>query len=300
MGWNGSGGGAKPPVVTKRAAKKPSALRGVLAGGLIVAAAGVAVWLLMPSDKPHPSSSVPRSSSRIKEVTPARAAKAAQPVVEKEKVAEKPVAPAKKEEFKMPAILQTETIEEGVIVSEVPTNMPSHLRNPYKSQVEVLLSMLGKPGTPYTPIPLDPNQDLEGDFMKAMENTIIVWEDESVQSEEHKLAVNSMKKLLAEAKQQGWKVGDLLKALEQERKHQWEMVSKAQAILNETEEAMPEHTKAVREALNKELAEAGVDPMKETETESEVQQKGVGEDESKKDAKGQKDVKNESQKENQE
>lgn len=299
MGWNGSGGDAKPPVVTKRTAKKPSALRGALAGGLIVAAAGVAVWLLLPSDKPHPSSSVPRSSSRIKEVKPARAAKAVQPVVEKEKPAEKPVAPAKKE-FEMPAVLKAEEIEEGVVVSEVPTNMPSHMRNPYKSQVEVLLSMLGKPGTPYTPIPLDPNQDLEGDFMKAMENTIIVWEDESVQSEEHKLAVNSMKKLLAEAKQEGWKVGDLLKALEQERKHQWEMVSKAQAILNETEESMPEHTKAVREALNKELGDAGVEPMKETETEAEVQQKGLGEDEGKKDAKDQKDVKNESQEENQE
>ena len=60
--------------------------------------------------------------------------------------------------------------------------------------------------------------------------------------------------------------------LEQERKHQWDMLSKAQTMLSETEETMPEHTTEVREALNRELDAAGVEPIEKMEVEDEVPQ----------------------------
>jgi hypothetical protein len=132
--------------------------------------------------------------------------------------------------------------------------------------------MLGKPGTPYTPVPIDPNMDMDADFLKALENTIVIWEDESEQSAQHKQLVNWMKQAVEEARKEGWKVGDLLRELEKERKHQWEMLSQAQMILSETEETSPQHTATVRKSLNKELDQIGVDPIPQTETEDSVVQ----------------------------
>ena len=281
MGWNGSkgGGATRTKSAVGRSARKSNALRGTFAGLAIVILAGamIIVHFCGEHDKgSRPVAVAERAARPIpdgKTHMPSTAPSPSQSAQYKydEPDAAKPAAKEVAAPTMQPAPL-TEMIEDGLILSEVPTNMPSHMRNPYKSQVESLLSMLGKPGTPYTPLPLDPNMDLEGDFIKAMENTITVWEDESEQSEEHKRTVHWMKKAVAEARREGWKVADLLKALEQERKDQWEMVSQAQTVLGEAEETMPEHTTAVREILNAELDQAGIDPLPKTEIEDEVPQ----------------------------
>ena len=274
MAWNGSGEKTSSHAdIRQRTSKRP--LPWFIISALIVLFIGGAFLQfrfntpIEETHKGYKEKVVNRKIMPVKQVKPRSTTKVASET--KVKTTEE-THKSKKEEWKMPAVLQTEQIEDGLVLCEVPSNMPSHARNPYKSQVESLLSMLGKPGTPYTPVPIDPNMDLDGDFLKAMENTIIVWEDESEQSEQHKLMVNWMKQAIAEAKKEGWKVGDLLRELEKERKHQWQMLSEAQTILSETEEKQPEQTAVIRKALNKELDEIGVDPLKKTETEELVEQ----------------------------
>lgn len=221
MAWNGSSGKAASRKDVKRRTNYTPTLWLYICAGIAVLIGGAALWV-------HYNRSADNVKSKKNEDGRPRIIESSEPTVRrpstcaKPKVAEKPANNAPKigkEEWKMPAVLETEEIEEGLVLCEVPSNMPSHARNPYKSQVESLLSMLGKPGTPYTPVPVDPNMDLDADFLKAMENTIIVWEDESEQSERHKQMVNWMKQAVAEARKEGWKVGDLLRELEKERKH---------------------------------------------------------------------------------
>ena len=279
MGWNGSRTGKSPARAVVDGPVTRFAPKWVFAGAavLLLAAGGALwLWLAVGGGEGQPSAPVrvrakPRRIGEAKPAAAPRAATNAAPAqVRREPAAERPA--AKNEPEMEPTILKSEVVEEGLIICEVPSNMPSHLRNPYRTQVESLLSMLGKPGTPYTPVPIDPKMDMEEDFLKAMENTIVIWEDETEQSAQRKQMVNWMKNAVAEARKEGWKVGDLLKALEQERKHQWDMLSKAQAMLSETEETMPEHMTEVREALNRELDAAGVEPIEKRDVEDEVPQ----------------------------
>ena len=74
MAWNGSGGGGSAPQKPKAAAKKPSPVRGLVAGLVIVLAAGVYFAFFTGSEKPQKTVEQKRPS-RIKEVTPAAAPK---------------------------------------------------------------------------------------------------------------------------------------------------------------------------------------------------------------------------------
>ena len=274
MAWNGSDMKSAVRARTETRQNR-SSLLWFLGIGIFVTSVGViVVWLYTgnQASEPNVSHNVSAKPKKIKSENSAKKTAPRQVVIKEDKKPAKKEAEAKKEEWVMPSVLQTEKIEDGLIVCEVPSNMPSHARNPYKSQVESILSMLGKPGTPYTPVPIDPNMDMDADFIKALENTIVIWEDESEQSAQHKQLVNWMKQAVEDARKEGWKVGDLLRELEKERKHQWEMLSQAQTILSETEETSPQHTATVRKSLNKELDQIGVDPIPKTETEDSVVQ----------------------------
>lgn len=75
MGWNGSGGGSTP-VKPKVTAKKPSPVRGLVAGAVLVAAViGCYFAFFSGSEKPQKALEQKRST-RIKEVAPAAAPKA--------------------------------------------------------------------------------------------------------------------------------------------------------------------------------------------------------------------------------
>ena len=274
MAWNGSDMKSAVRVSTERRQNRSSSLW-FFGIGIFVAIIGViVVWSYTGNHASEPKVShiVSATPKKIKSENSAKKTAPRQVVMKEDKKPAKKETEAKKEGWVMPSVLQTEEIENGLIVCEVPSNMPSHARNPYKSQVESILSMLGKPGTPYTPVPIDPNMDMDADFIKALENTIVIWEDESEQSAQHKQLVNWMKQAVEDARKEGWKVGDLLRELEKERKHQWEMLSQAQMILSETEETSPQHTATVRKSLNKELDQIGVDPIPQTETEDSVVQ----------------------------
>ena len=274
MAWNGSDMKSAVRVSTERRQNRSSSLWLYGIGVFVTIVGVIVVWSYSGNHASEPKVShiVSAKPKKIKSENSAKKTAPRQVVMKEDKKPAKKETEANKEEWVMPSVLQTEEIENGLIVCEVPSNMPSHARNPYKSQVESILSMLGKPGTPYTPVPIDPNMDMDADFIKALENTIVIWEDESEQSAQHKQLVNWMKQAVEDARKEGWKVGDLLRELEKERKHQWEMLSQAQTILSETEETSPQHTATVRKSLNKELDQIGVDPIPQTETEDSVVQ----------------------------
>jgi len=72
VSWNGSGGAARPPIAPKKSS--PSALRGLIAGAVVVAIAAVAYFVLT-GDNSEPKAKVEKKASAIKEVTPAPAPK---------------------------------------------------------------------------------------------------------------------------------------------------------------------------------------------------------------------------------
>ena len=86
MGWNGSGGGSTP-VKPKVTAKKPSPVRGIIAGGLIIVLATVAYFAFFSGNEGNEKvpEKVEKKPTAIKEVTPAAA-----PTNKVEKVPEKP------------------------------------------------------------------------------------------------------------------------------------------------------------------------------------------------------------------
>ena len=95
MGWNGSGGGSTP-VKPKVTAKKPSPVRGIVAGLVVVAAVCVAYFAFFSGNEKVPEKvpeKVEKKPTAIKEVTPAAAPKYAEKIekAEKPKKPEKPI-----------------------------------------------------------------------------------------------------------------------------------------------------------------------------------------------------------------
>ena len=90
MGWNGSGQKGTAPAQPKVTTKKPSPVRGLIAGGVVVVLAVLAYFAFFSgSEKPQTEKST-KERGRIKEVTPAAAPKAVEQKAEPEKPKELP------------------------------------------------------------------------------------------------------------------------------------------------------------------------------------------------------------------
>ncbi len=76
MGWNGSGQKGTAPAQPKVTTKKPSPIRGLIAGGAVVVLAAVAYFAFFSGGEKPQDEKRERASSRIKEVKPAAAPKA--------------------------------------------------------------------------------------------------------------------------------------------------------------------------------------------------------------------------------
>ena len=85
MGWNGSGQKGAAPAQPKVTAKKPSPIRGLVAGCLVIILAAIAYFAFFSGSEKPQSEKSDKGRSRIKEVTPA-----AGPTNKVEKVPEKP------------------------------------------------------------------------------------------------------------------------------------------------------------------------------------------------------------------
>lgn len=90
MGWNGSGQKGTAPVQPKGTTKKPSPVRGLIAGGAVVALAVVAYFAFFSADE-KPQKEAEKKPTAIKEVKPAAA-----PTNKVEKVSEPIEDPARK------------------------------------------------------------------------------------------------------------------------------------------------------------------------------------------------------------
>ena len=168
--------------------------------------------------------------------------------------------------------LATEQVEEGLVISEVPTNQSNFSRKTLHTLTETYLSMLGKPGSNAPPLPMSPDADLEMDFESAATNIIKIWEDDSDQMVAHKEMVHELKKYLADARARGWTVADFIRAVEKERREQARYQQEADCILEEIRNTEPENMRAYRERLNLELKEVGIGPISKDDIEDLVEQ----------------------------
>jgi len=130
-----------------------------------------------------------------------------------------------------------------------------------KTPTEQLIGMLGRPGEERPPLPDFPDDTLVEDFEKAIQNTIIVTENDDDETVAHKENVAWIKEYIKEAKRMGWTPADYLKALEKQRAEEAFERNTAHAILEEVKATNPTQFNAVREELNKELGKRGIIPI---------------------------------------
>ena len=217
MGWNGSGGGSTPqkPKVT---AKKPSPMRGVIAGVLVcVLAIGAYFAFFAGSEKPETEAAA-KERGRIKEVTPARA-----PTNKVEEVKAKPKGPRPK-----PACVKPD--EHGV------ERWPSGARyvpdygfrtnsiNPYAgqkrifkhgSEIHIATLLTLKPGNMIIG-GFQYGKNFDENFKKALEEEIEFKEDDTEEERQLKEDVIQVKKELKEAMARGEKPSDIMQKAREE------------------------------------------------------------------------------------
>lgn len=224
MGWNGSDRrGSMTPQKPKATAKKPSPVRGLIAG-LVVVLAAAACYFAFFSKPEKPAETEPdKKTEPISEVTPAPAPKP-QP---KEDPKAKPAKPAEPEKF-VPPVIPPGTdpqSREAIIKSakwkwkllhdqRLRNFLEKHKPEPamFKSGEEQVIDWIFscKVGDQVPP-PLPQMQEFEKNhLLEILETACEVKEDDDAQTVERKKVVDDVKKELAEYVKQGGKVQDFL------------------------------------------------------------------------------------------
>lgn len=155
MGWNGSGQKGAAPVQPKVTPRKPSPVRGIVAGGLVcVLAAGAYFVFFSGPEKPQAEKSA-KKPTRIQEVTPAPAPKAA----EKPEKAPEPKKPSNRE-----AILKMTPEERHELaverIRQRGLDLTPTTNRPFRTGTElqmarIFMTELGDAPPPFFPMPLE-------------------------------------------------------------------------------------------------------------------------------------------------
>lgn len=200
-GWNRSTSTPKP------APKKPSAMRGVVAGLVVVALAAVCVVVFMGKGE-KPVEKVEKKPAKIKEVKPAPAPKSApEPQkVEKPKKALKDMTPEERLEMRMKHIAEAQKR-----MKDVPLARPLETNLVFKTSTDQILAMVADlaEGKDMPPLPLDDN--FERDFVASLKQPIVINEDDSEKVKELKTKVAQLRKELDERASQGEPMVRILK-----------------------------------------------------------------------------------------
>ena len=212
MGWNGSGQKGAAPAQPKVTAKKPSPIRGLIAGGAVVALVVVAYFVFFSgTEKPKVEKS-DKERGLIKEVTPAAAPTNAAPVVKTRKEID--------EDF-----IKKVTERYG-------TNMPPglkayvhHLKNPPKHKVKAMRRfpflqhssersiadlLSAEPGEFFLVQP-EYGATFDQDFANAMLDKIEIKDEDDAETRSVKEFVTNAKKEIAElVRAEGKKPSELM------------------------------------------------------------------------------------------
>ena len=188
-GWN------RPGEAPKKAAKRPSPVRGVVAGALVVALAAGAYFAFFAGTGEKPQKAVKeKSPSAIKEVTPAPAPKA--------KAAEKPAPKPKK---KWDVISCSTNTDSGVIYERVrlpdgSTMTVQHKPDPVFSNLcdNVIAMIICSEGGNIPPLPPIDEERLRESFIQSVASPVRVASSDSEKVAAMKLAVQEYRQAIAE------------------------------------------------------------------------------------------------------
>lgn len=267
-GWNGSGQrGNSAPIQPKVTAKKPSAIRGLVAGLVVVALICVAYFAFFSGGEKPQEEKSGKERGRIKEVTPAPAPKAAEtnaaPVVKKPKdprtVVLSPEAAAVTEDTPL------EELPKGVYRAGIAMLNGKRItpRKLFKSKCENIIAgfITTKPGDMMLELPLDANFDQQ--FVNNMLNKIEIEEGDTPEEAQIKKDFIEVRKQLIERAKNGESVREILLA---ERKE----MNKLASMKNELQRGFVELKKSgasieeqsdYLKAAEKMLGEKGVSPL---------------------------------------
>lgn len=206
MGWNGSGQKGTTPVQPKATAKKPSPVRGVVAGLLVVAISAGAYFMFFSGTEKPQKVEKERKQTTIKEVTPAAAPK----------VAEEPK-PEKKSEPELPPskriveMITVRTNEDGSVLERFRTadgKLRSRQSAPkaiFECATDDLIAMAisgSNSGHAMPPMPTSNNADEE--FRESLKKEIVINDDDPEKVKQIKQAVREgrevVKQLMAEGR----------------------------------------------------------------------------------------------------
>ena len=271
-GWNGSGmGGNSTPVKPKVTAKKPSPVRGIVAGGLImVLAAGAYFAFFSGSDKPQ-KEVVEKRPTKIKQVAPASAPKAAvaKPVTNLEVHIGKDGKPLQKVGNKWGTMLSATTNQDGNIseqwVLEDGTTL-KNIRFPppiFDNAADQVLGLIAsvQPGADMPPLPAM-GAEMDQAFANAVATPIKINETDSDEVKELKSRVietrRQMAELIGEGKTFSQIVAEHQDLMQFNTTERTKAIREIQAIIAEGDE---EGARNYRDKMNAAFETMGIDAI---------------------------------------
>ena len=270
MGWNGSGQKGAAPVQPKVTTKKPSPIRGLVAGGLVIVLAAVAYFAFFSgSEKPQKERTAEKERGRIKEVTPAAAPKAAEEPVAKVKKPAKPKTIPYWEQENTNGF--SETMQLKWRIMRRPRHEPVEVDHGkgkweiFEHESENLIAGIldAVPGVS-TMIGSVDSPNLEEDFLKSCEVPIIVSPDDDEYTKNLKKAMNETKIELRERMANGEKFLDIINESRKEFDRASQVVESMRDELRElaANEASNEDIDDYIASANKLLEQKGIAPFR--------------------------------------
>lgn len=265
MGWNGSDRKGAAPVQPKVTAKKPSPVRGIVAGVVTIIVLGVACYFIFGTNSQTAKQGADKDRGRIKEVTPARAKKAdALPEVKKE---------AAKVAVAQPAVSNA---EEVAVAKPKPrrnvkttTNRIHRVKSPYaifkhRYQNELAAYMTVAPGTMMVGRP-----HYTSKFVKEVVETMsLPIEDEPTDTPEQKALRQEMRTVMKSLQAEVDAGRDVREIFTQTREELQKLGEYRQEIENEVKksyrnkEISDQDVEDIIDAANIMLEKKGIAPLK--------------------------------------
>ncbi len=263
MAWNGSDGSATPAKPVKKA---PSALRGLVAGLLVVAVAAVGLFYMLSNNKGEEPSAPKPTPSRIVEATPAPAAPAptnaiAQAEVSKFTIPSNVTADARGI-LRYPNGLRWRDPRRKVSTVKVQSRLSKLFKHGCERQIAGLLEI--EPGVAIFGT-VTYSKNFKQDLLKSLEEPIVYDKDDSEEDRELKIAVEQTKRELKERMDAGEDPVKILKDTREELQRLGEFredLKKHVENYIKDENYTDQDVKDFTEAANQMLAKEGLPPLK--------------------------------------
>lgn len=271
-GWNGSDRrGNTAPVQPKVAAKKPSPIRGIVAGLLVVAVSAIACFVFFSGSEKPQTEKAEKERGRIKEVSPSSA-----PTNKVETASTNDQKTAKKHDYRYDVPEGSYRAANGRLytptgrrILERPPARHIKLYDDKKPRVfkhmaenEILRLVSQRGGL--MPLPSYYGVAFEKSFQESLKTEIEIYPTDSEDVQQKKRDMIEIKKELAERVAAGESVCDIMRKTQEEFKqlalYKKDLIKNAKEIVEShdlTEQEINDYT----EAANKILKERGAEPI---------------------------------------